>query len=168
MIFDLQLRTESWHSRSINQRNPTQPFKERPGRGNCYLALTFGTLLSSQGADAQELEPLGFCPSRLFQRYTLLCSSPTPGGRTGGPTWSPSSVSLGAWRTVHDFQGCTHGGPSRFPDTSARRCRQAPGTPGRPGLRPPREAGTARSPGGRRAAPSWGRSAPRCVGRSRP
>src|SRR3954447_5276339 len=37
---------------SINPKKPTK-------RG-CYLALTFGTLLSSQGADAQQLDPFGF------------------------------------------------------------------------------------------------------------
>ena len=40
---------------SINQRNP-KPEPEDPGTGY-YLALTFGTLLSSQRADAQQIHP---------------------------------------------------------------------------------------------------------------
>ena len=40
---------------SINQRNPSHDH-EGPGTGY-YLALTFGTLLSSQRADAQEHRP---------------------------------------------------------------------------------------------------------------
>src|SRR3954471_6457005 len=42
---------------SINPKKPTK-------RG-CYLALTFGTLLSSQGTDAQQLDPLGLRHWRL-------------------------------------------------------------------------------------------------------
>ncbi|MGY1987473.1 hypothetical protein ACI792_14745, partial [Blastococcus sp. SYSU DS0669] len=45
---------------SINQRNPSHDHKNR-GTGY-YLALTFGTLLSSQGADAQKLDPSGLRP----------------------------------------------------------------------------------------------------------
>jgi hypothetical protein len=36
------------------------------------LALTFGTLLSSQGADAQQLDPLGLHPWRLVQLYAVF------------------------------------------------------------------------------------------------
>src|SRR3954471_19863987 len=45
-------------SMSINQRNPHEP--EGPHMGVCYLALTFGTLLSSQGADAHVPRPIAW------------------------------------------------------------------------------------------------------------
>ena len=49
-MFDTRPRTENWTlSISINPKKPTK-------RG-CYLALTFGTLLSSQGADARDARP---------------------------------------------------------------------------------------------------------------
>ncbi|MGY2005191.1 hypothetical protein, partial [Blastococcus sp. SYSU DS1024] len=52
---------------SINQRNPCHNHKSH-GTGY-YLALTFGTLLSSQGADAQELDPRGLRPWLDVQLY---------------------------------------------------------------------------------------------------
>src|SRR3954467_11071583 len=45
-------------SMSINQRNPHEP--DGPHMGVCYLALTFGTLLSSQGADAHVPRPISW------------------------------------------------------------------------------------------------------------
>src|SRR3712207_6130807 len=48
---------------SLNPKKPTK-------RG-CYLALTFGTLLSSQGADAQRLDPLGLRLWRLVPLYAV-------------------------------------------------------------------------------------------------
>jgi hypothetical protein len=45
--------------------------KETHKRGY-YLALTFGTLLSSQGADAQRLDPLGPRLWRLVPLYAVL------------------------------------------------------------------------------------------------
>jgi hypothetical protein len=42
----------------INQPKESQPEPEGPGTGY-YLALTFGTLLSSQRADAQKPDPRG-------------------------------------------------------------------------------------------------------------
>ena len=50
-----------------------------------YLALTFGTLLSSQGADAQKLNPLGLHLGRLVRLYAVLRIGVTPGGPTGWP-----------------------------------------------------------------------------------
>src|SRR4051812_18259845 len=47
---------------SINQRNPSR--NHGPGTGY-YLALTFGTLLSSQGADAHKPRPSGLRSRRL-------------------------------------------------------------------------------------------------------
>src|SRR3954449_8567568 len=49
--------------------------------GVCYLALTFGTLLSSQGADAQRTRTLtGLRPWRLVPRYAVHGSLSHPGG----------------------------------------------------------------------------------------
>src|SRR4051794_30979342 len=59
---------------SINQRNPL---------GVCYLALTFGTLLSSQGADAQRP-----CPRGLRRRRLVPCP-PRRGPALEGPSRRP-------------------------------------------------------------------------------
>src|SRR5919112_2545292 len=67
---------------SINQRNPSHDCTSR-GTGY-YLALTFGTLLSSQGADAQELNPSGHRPQLEVQLYAGFQQHPT-GGWTGDP-----------------------------------------------------------------------------------
>src|SRR4051794_34419522 len=61
---------------SINPKKPTK-------RG-CYLALTFGTLLSSQGADAHETRPSRPSFAAAFPLYTALRSG-RPGGLTRGP-----------------------------------------------------------------------------------
>src|SRR4051812_48469346 len=45
-------------------RSRYQSTQRNPQRG-CYLALTFGTLLSSQGADAHQLDPHGLRRWRL-------------------------------------------------------------------------------------------------------
>src|SRR4028119_976255 len=72
---------------SINPKKPTK-------RG-CYLALTFGTLLSSQGADALVLQPFGPSLEAVSRLYTVLRSSRTSGVRpavdqAGGPARSRS------------------------------------------------------------------------------
>ena len=90
---------------SINQRNPNPGPKDRSTE--YYLALTFGTLLSSQGADAQELNPPGHRPQLDVQLYAVL--------RIG---WTRGSVRLafrprGASRTIHQTGGPAHGGPQR-------------------------------------------------------
>src|SRR5881628_3174927 len=51
-------------NRGINQPKETHHTQKGHGR-EYYLALTFGTLLSSQGADARELRPLGLRSRRL-------------------------------------------------------------------------------------------------------
>jgi hypothetical protein len=51
-----------------------------------YLALTFGTLLSSQGADAHELNPSGL-PSWLD--ITLCTGFQLPRNRGAGPATLP-------------------------------------------------------------------------------
>src|SRR5947209_335018 len=63
---------------SINQRNPHHNPKA-VARGK-YLALTFGTLLSSQGADAQRTGPSGLRRWRLVQPYAA-----TGWARQGAP-----------------------------------------------------------------------------------
>src|SRR5688572_11505914 len=62
----------------INQPKESQPEPEGPGTGY-YLALTFGTLLSSQRADAQKPDPhgprsLAGCPT--LRRFPVF---PHPG-----------------------------------------------------------------------------------------
>jgi hypothetical protein len=90
---------------SINQRNP-KPEHKGPGTGY-YLALTFGTLLSSQRADAQEIHPSGL-HSRLDVQHYAGFQRPHQGGWSGGP-----SGPRGAWRTVHGPEGPLQGGPDR-------------------------------------------------------
>src|SRR5437660_7713683 len=63
---------------SINQRNPHHN-QTIAARGN-YLALTFGTLLSSQGADAHRTGPSGLRRWRLFPLYAA-----TGWARQGAP-----------------------------------------------------------------------------------
>src|SRR3954469_8060449 len=74
-------------------RDINQP-KETHKRG-CYLALTFGTLLSSQGADAPKLQPRGLRLGRLSMLRRLRIGF-TPGGSTDWP-----SGPRGAAKTVH-------------------------------------------------------------------
>src|SRR3712207_116867 len=134
---------------SINQRNPT-PKPKAPGTGY-YLALTFGTLLSSQGADAQQVDPLG------FSCWLVVQPAPVSGcSLTGSPARRPS-------RAARRRRNVT-----RPPTGSARGPGEVPVTSPRPALRRPRGDGTARSPAGPRASSSWGCSAPRCAGRSPP
>ncbi len=65
------------------------------------MALTFGTLLSSQGADAQRLDPLGLRLWRLVPLYAvfgvlhpgvLLRGPPGPVRRVENHTRLPASV----------------------------------------------------------------------------
>ncbi|WP_233492098.1 hypothetical protein, partial [Blastococcus sp. TF02A-30] len=55
-------------TRDINQPKESQPNLERSGTGY-YLALTFGTLLSSQRADAQKTHPHGLRSWLDVQHY---------------------------------------------------------------------------------------------------
>src|SRR5215218_2363740 len=58
---------------SINQRNPCHDCTSRDT--GYYLALTFGTLLSSQRADAQKIDPRGPRPWLDVQHYAgFQCS----------------------------------------------------------------------------------------------
>jgi hypothetical protein len=59
-------------------RSRYQPTQRNPQRG-CYLALTFGTLLSSQGADALVPQPFGL-RSRRYPHSTPRSASVKPRG----------------------------------------------------------------------------------------
>src|SRR3954466_1332826 len=78
--------------------------KETHKRG-CYLALTFGTLLSSQGADAQRNRPLR--ASSLADVLPYPASDEPPQREL--PGWPPGP--RGASRTIHDLGGPCTGGP---------------------------------------------------------
>src|SRR5215210_628889 len=80
---------------SINQRNP-KPEPEGPGTGY-YLALTFGTLLSSQGADAQKLDPRGRRPWLEVQLYAGFQELPRGGS---GPAALPGRAAHGEPYTI--------------------------------------------------------------------
>src|SRR5687768_11042915 len=82
---------------SINQRNP-KPEPEGPGTGY-YLALTFGTLLSSQGADTHEVDPDG-----LHSRRYLVVHRTTVSPRRVCPL-APDGVSRGAERKLRPSRG---------------------------------------------------------------
>src|SRR3954462_3992688 len=69
---------------SINQRNPHRTPKN-PARGY-YLALTFGTLLSSQRADARKLHPHGLRVRPDVPHYAGFRSTPHPGPRARRPS----------------------------------------------------------------------------------
>src|SRR4051812_17406656 len=89
----------------INQPKESPP-EQSLARGY-YLALTFGTLLSSQGADAQKLDPSGPHSWLDVQLYAGFQRPTTWGVWSGGP-----SGPRGAWRNIHDSGGPCTGGPS--------------------------------------------------------
>src|SRR5215213_3341937 len=88
---------------SINQRNPTNPERVRSW-GICYLALTFGTLLSSQGADAQRTRPSrafvpGLCcparrPGPASRSFPAQRESYVAGSRVSNAGWVMRATSL--------------------------------------------------------------------------
>src|SRR3954447_11399617 len=96
-------------------RDINQP-KETHKRG-CYLALTFGTLLSSQGADAHRFKPSRAPSMAVSPLYTGLRSSRTSGVRPAVSRASrPGLFSLGAGPTIHGSREvCT--GAGRGPTT---------------------------------------------------
>src|SRR4051812_38025246 len=87
----------------INQPKESPP-EQSLARGY-YLALTFGTLLSSQGADAQKLDPSGPHNWLDVQLYAGFQKPPTRGTWSGGP-----SGPRGAKRTLHHLQAPSQGG----------------------------------------------------------
>src|SRR3954451_1773986 len=75
--------------------------KETHKRGY-YLALTFGTLLSSQGADAQKLQPSGLRSRRTSKSHHTASRPEDP------PHDHHQAVSRGASITIHHGSGpCT-------------------------------------------------------------
>src|SRR5215213_10013047 len=70
-------------------RDIHQP-KETHKKGATCLALTFGTLLSSQGADAHDTRPGGPSIAAAVPRYAARCvrqaagPGPAPDARSGG------------------------------------------------------------------------------------
>src|SRR4051794_29690912 len=89
-----------------------------------YLALTFGTLLSSQGADAHDTRPIPW-PSfaAVSPLYTELRSGRTSGARPAVSRASrPGPFSLGAERTIHGSGGPCTGGPRSAPAAPGGSC----------------------------------------------
>jgi hypothetical protein len=82
------------------------------------LALTFGTLLSSQRADAQPLDPHGLHDWQDVQHYAGFQDSPTRGPRPGDPPGP-----RGAERTIHDSEGSCTGVPEVSPSRTPDPCR---------------------------------------------
>src|SRR5918994_2867713 len=84
---------------SINQRNPSPNHHKNGQSTGYYLALTFGTLLSSQRADAQKLRPRG-----LRSRRLLVVHRTTVSPRRSVPP-APDGVSRGAERKLRPSGG---------------------------------------------------------------
>jgi hypothetical protein len=80
----------------INQPKESQPEHEALARGY-YLALTFGTLLSSQRADAQKLDPRGPRHWLDVQHYAGFQQIPTRGA---GPADLPVRAAHGEQYTT--------------------------------------------------------------------
>src|SRR3954471_18334969 len=76
---------------------------KKPTKGDCYLALTFGTLLSSQGTDAQQHHPHGL-------RHRRLCPNHTT--RRAGPQTFPAAT-LRRSRAAHRRPYTSSGTPAQ-------------------------------------------------------
>src|SRR3954463_7403470 len=101
---------ECWHSRNQSTKGipPRTPPQAAPGTGY-YLALTFGTLLSSQGADAQQLHPHGLHCWLGVQRAPVSGSS-----LTGSPVRRPSRAARRRENITRPSEGSARG-PERRP-----------------------------------------------------
>src|SRR4051794_23889898 len=88
----------------INQPKESPPRARRPAARGYYLALTFGTLLSSQGADAQQSGPRGLssladCPTiHRTRMFPAPGSDPVPSraGAVHGEQYTKLSGPAGA------------------------------------------------------------------------
>src|SRR5687768_14064422 len=94
---------------SINQRNPSHDPQEGRDTGY-YLALTFGTLLSSQRADAQQLDPHGNRHWLDVQHYAGFQQLPPRGA---GPPDLPARAAHGEQYTT--LSGRARGVPDPRP-----------------------------------------------------
>src|SRR3954471_9175647 len=95
---------ELTHSRYSSTKGiPTVKIRRPTARGY-YLALTFGTLLSSQGADAQQSGPRGLSSLADCPIHTSHSDVPRSGVRSGA---LPGR--RGAWGTVHEAFGSRRG-----------------------------------------------------------
>src|SRR3954452_12481922 len=123
-------------------RDPTgsrhhQPKESPPcptGHGTgYYMALTFGTLLSSQGPDAQKLRPRGL----HLWRLSMLRPASRRCHPEGPTRWPPGP--LGAKRTLHHRRGLVQSAEDVTPPTRPRaRGTSAVGTPWDGGQTPSR------------------------------
>src|SRR4051794_27091616 len=103
-------------NRDLTDRDINQP-KETHKKGLYYMALTFGTLLSSQGADAQKLQPSGLRSRRLS--IVRRCASVSPPRRFDRLAFRPA-------RRIDDHTprpGGPHKGPRSAPQARAQRPR---------------------------------------------
>src|SRR4030095_1337576 len=76
----------------INQPKESQTTNPKTRGTGYYLALTFGTLLSSQGADAQKLNPHG---PRRWQEVPLYAGFQQLPIRGAGPAAHPGRAAHG-------------------------------------------------------------------------
>src|SRR4051794_26486119 len=88
-------------------RSRYQSTQRNPQRG-CYLALTFGTLLSSQGADAQQLDPRGLSSLATFPTVRRSRGEPLRGFSA-----APGGLGGAIGTKVHDAERRLHGGSDR-------------------------------------------------------
>src|SRR3954451_21903909 len=88
----------------VQSTKGTHPEPQAPGRGIKNMALTFGTLLRSQGADARRTRPRGPRRRRLVPRYAVhgSLSHPEICPAAPGPL---GPVSLGAERKLRGRLG---------------------------------------------------------------
>src|SRR5438093_678476 len=107
-------RSRYQSTKGIPNQNP-----EGPRHRGYYLALTFGTLLSSQGADAQKLDPFGFRHWRL-SHYTPLAGMNTC---VGSPRPQGASAAQRIRRYTTPEKGCT-GGLGRGPRDASGHARR--------------------------------------------
>src|SRR5215211_1574780 len=122
-------------TRDINQPKESQTRTLKgPGTGY-YLALTFGTLLSSQRADAQDLHPRGLRSRRLL--VVAPHNDPPPQERPAGPrrglarrrekvTWVGGAVSNGLARDAGHPPGIRPTSPGHTTGDHLRPCAGPP------------------------------------------
>src|SRR3954451_15027576 len=109
----------------INQPKESPPRARRPAARGYYLALTFCTLLSSQGADAQKLDPSGLRSWLEVQLYAGFQQLPIRGA-------GPAALSD---RAAHGEPYTTSRGSCTDPPSGPRRaCESAGQRPRKPSI----------------------------------